>query len=100
MFSIAVEDNGVGISEQRKRQIFMLFGGDEIAEREHDRPNAGILVGLGLTTSQKLCSALNCSLHFSSLEGAGSTFHLDLLFSSDEAQEISQANEERLATEG
>lgn len=67
--TIAVEDTGVGMTEEQLRRVFKPFEqGDAATNRRHGG------AGLGLAISRKLAESLGGSLTATSLRGRGSRF--------------------------
>jgi PAS domain S-box-containing protein len=64
-----VEDTGVGIAEEKQREIFFPF---------HQVGQVAGGTGLGLPISQRLCEAMGGQLRVRSTVGAGSCFSFDL----------------------
>ncbi|MBS54997.1 MAG: hypothetical protein CMI03_19850 [Oceanospirillaceae bacterium] len=71
--SIAVQDQGIGIPEEKHKQIFEAF---RQADSTTSRQYGG--TGLGLTISQHLARAMGGDLLLQSTVGEGSTFTLSL----------------------
>jgi PAS domain S-box-containing protein len=65
----AVEDTGVGIAEEKQREIFFPF---------HQVGQVAGGTGLGLPISQRLCEAMGGQLRVRSAMGAGSCFSFNL----------------------
>ncbi|HSJ26195.1 MAG TPA: ATP-binding protein [Longimicrobiales bacterium] len=78
---IHVQDNGVGIAEDKQDRIFDPF---TQADRRLDHPQAG--VGLGLAISRDLARGMGGDLGVVSKPAAGSTFTLTLPACADPAQ--------------
>lgn len=71
--SISVKDNGCGIPEDAKSRIFTkLFRADNVKEKE---PSG---TGLGLYLLKSLVDKLGGKVWFESVEGAGTTFYINL----------------------
>jgi len=68
-----VIDSGIGISEENKSEIFSPF---KQADNSTTRKYGG--TGLGLSITKKLVEGMNGTLTFSSIEGKGSTFVVEL----------------------
>ncbi|MES2217795.1 MAG: PAS domain-containing sensor histidine kinase [Pseudomonadota bacterium] len=76
---VNVIDQGQGISDDFKKQIFQKFSqADSSATRE----NKGS--GLGLSISKAIMEALNGNLSFTSVVNQGTTFYLDLPIATSE----------------
>lgn len=71
--AIAVQDSGIGISEEAMQRIFGEF---QQADSSTTRQYGG--TGLGLSISYKLAQLLGASLSVKSVEGKGSTFTIQL----------------------
>jgi len=70
---ILVRDTGIGISREAQERIFQPFAQ---ATADITRQYGG--TGLGLALTRKLCEAMQGTLGFTSREGLGSTFSVDL----------------------
>jgi PAS domain S-box-containing protein len=71
---IEVRDSGVGIPKKFYSHVFEKFSqSDTSATRRHDG------TGLGLTISKKLVELMGGEISFSSKEGQGTSFYIDLL---------------------
>ncbi len=71
--TVAVQDTGIGIPEDRLDAIFEPFAqGDASMSRRHGG------TGLGLTVSRRLAELMGGSLRVYSVEGEGSTFTLEV----------------------
>jgi two-component system sensor histidine kinase VicK len=73
-FSVACEDNGIGIPERLKPVLFEKY---TPASRRGLRGEPSI--GMGLYIVRKLVSILNGKITFESSEGKGSTFVIQFL---------------------
>ena len=82
---IAVTDTGIGISEERQKELFNAFTG---TPRDSTNGQGGI--GLSLTVGKKVMNGLGGDLYVKSEEGQGSTFTMYL------PSEISEATPEEL----
>ncbi|MFZ5877938.1 MAG: sensor histidine kinase [Chloroflexota bacterium] len=73
LWTLRIEDTGVGIAEEDLETIFQPFRqADENASRKERR------IGLGLSTAFLLVSAMNGTIHAESRLGRGSTFTVTL----------------------
>ncbi len=70
---IAVQDQGVGIPQKFQDKIFEKF---TQSDSTTSRSNGG--TGLGLSISKAIVEMHNGSIHFSSEEGSGTTFYIEL----------------------
>jgi len=70
---VAIQDNGPGISEQFRSQIFGKFAQ---ADSSNTRAKGG--TGLGLNITQSIITAFNGEINYHSEEGSGSTFYFIL----------------------
>ncbi|MCA9212401.1 MAG: response regulator [Planctomycetales bacterium] len=90
----AVEDTGIGISEEQKQAIFSPF---IQADGSSTRQYGG--AGLGLTISQKLVGLMGGTMELQSELGKGSCFQFTAKFNrpaAEDAVEISPVDRERL----
>lgn len=72
--TLSVKDNGIGIPENRKDNIFKI---ETSYKREGTEGERG--TGLGLVISNELAKILNADLYFESDVNSGSSFHIKLL---------------------
>lgn len=74
-FQFIVEDNGRGISQEFKKDLFQPF------KRERNTTKSGVLgTGLGLSVVKSIVDLMEGSVEVESEEGKGSKFTVDLLF--------------------
>ena len=73
MATITVEDTGIGIPQDRLKDLFVPF-----SQLDSSLNRAAGGTGLGLSISRKLAELMNGTLHVSSSAGQGSTFVLEL----------------------
>ena len=73
MFFLSVRDTGPGIAQEMQARLFEEF---EQADTTRTRQHEG--TGLGLAISRRLARMMNGDITFSSTEGKGSTFTLEL----------------------
>jgi PAS domain S-box-containing protein len=73
LFSIAVRDTGIGISEEQKGKLFKAFSQ---ADSSTTRIFGG--TGLGLIISEMIAGKMGSKINISSTPGGGSTFHFDI----------------------
>ncbi len=88
-FFIEVDDNGIGIPEEKQASVFGVFqqlSADRIA-------NKG--VGLGLAICHKIIEKMNGSIKLTSTEGEGSCFEIDVVLP---VVEIEMTTEETLVS--
>jgi two-component system sensor histidine kinase/response regulator len=71
-FVFSVQDNGIGIAEDKKIVIFQKFG--QIDREKHEQQGSG----LGLFIAYHLAKLNNAVISFESTEGKGSTFTLKI----------------------
>ena len=72
-FRFAVEDTGIGMTEEEQEEVFETFTqADSSLTREHEG------TGLGLTITQNLCQMMGGELELESEKGEGSTFTIRL----------------------
>lgn len=76
--SFFVKDNGIGVPEQVKNQLFQAFvQGDQSITKEFGGS------GLGLSISKKLADLMDCRVSFASNQGEGSIFYFHLCVDSN-----------------
>ena len=83
-----VEDSGIGIAEEDKSIIFNLF---QQADQSSERNHGGM--GLGLAISKRITELLDGSITFSSQQGEGSTFIVDIPCQVSKQETISCSDE-------
>lgn len=66
--SVSITDTGVGIAADKQDRLFKAF--DRLGHENSSIAGAGI----GLSIVKRLCTALGCTISFSSSEGKGTTF--------------------------
>jgi PAS domain S-box-containing protein len=91
LIDLAVQDSGIGIPADKFDKIFETFSQ---ADSSTTRQYGG--TGLGLTISRKLAELMGGRLWVESVEGTGSTFHLELPLMASAAAQQSDLNEQRL----
>lgn len=80
-YCFVVEDNGIGISEEFKAQLFDPF------KRESNTTNSGVLgIGLGLTVVKNFVEMMEGDIEVESELGKGSKFTVNLLLKLQEVQ--------------
>lgn len=84
---IAVEDSGIGISEEAQERLFTPF---EQAEESTTRKYGG--TGLGLAICKKIIEAMGSSIQVTSELDAGSTFFFTLLMDEGNAEMAQNEN--------
>ncbi|MFC5045826.1 ATP-binding protein [Aquimarina hainanensis] len=67
-----VEDNGVGIPEDKKEYVFEKFS------QIHSKTNTSEGTGLGLSIVKNLLKTMNSDIHLESCEGKGTKFFFDI----------------------
>lgn len=77
---LTVSDSGIGIPKERQEAIFEAFSQ---AERSTARNYGG--TGLGLAITRELVSRMQGKIWVESLQGAGTTFHVELPLGMDTA---------------
>ena len=81
-YRFIVEDNGIGISEKFKEQLFDPF------KRENNTTHSGVLgIGLGLTVVKNFVEMMEGDIAVESELGKGSKFTVSLLLKLQEASE-------------
>ncbi len=90
---VKVEDNGIGIPEDKLQEIFEPFSRLEI----ETTPVEG--TGIGLSITKKLIELMNGSLRVSSRLGEGSLFEIELISGSDSQVENIVATEDEESVE-
>ena len=78
MVTFSVQDNGIGIPEQIRPNLFEPFTQADVSVT---RRHGG--TGLGLAISRRLVDMMNGEMGFESIEGAGSTFWFTLPLGKD-----------------
>lgn len=73
LFNVTISDNGIGIDEKDKNELFTLFFR---ADNESTRSVAG--TGIGLVTSKQIAELHGGELTLDSTEGKGTTVHISL----------------------
>jgi signal transduction histidine kinase len=73
LFNVTISDNGIGIDEKDKNELFTLFFR---ADNESTRSVAG--TGIGLVTSKQIAELHGGELTLDSTEGIGTTVHISL----------------------
>jgi CheY-like chemotaxis protein len=96
LIELAVQDSGIGIPEDKLDTIFDSFSQ---ADSSTTRRFGG--TGLGLTISRKLAELMGGRLWVESVEGTGSTFHLELPFKGPVAiQQGTQLDQKQIMVSG
>lgn len=73
--SVAIEDTGVGIEEEKQKSLFQIFTQvDNSSTREYSG------AGLGLYICKQLCELMDGRISVHSHVGNGSLFHIDVYF--------------------
>lgn len=80
---VAVEDTGVGISEESRRQLFVPLTQVDTA---YDKKSEGM--GMGLALSKSLTQLLDGQITYASREGGGSIFTVEIPFTLASEREV------------
>ncbi|PVH21297.1 hypothetical protein CXQ85_000269 [Candidozyma haemuli] len=89
---LTVEDTGIGIPANSKSKVFGAFSQVDGSSR---RVHGGS--GLGLAISKKLVDIMNGSIHFESVEGAGTTFYFTCPFEVSKIEEHIDIKRQKVA---
>lgn len=73
LYQFTIKDNGVGIPEDKQKEIFDLFTTIGNVDRNGNKGH-----GIGLSTVQKLINSLGGSISVSSVEGESTTFEFSI----------------------
>ena len=84
LLSFEVEDNGIGIPEDKIANIFDSFSQGSV---EINRTYGG--TGLGLSIVKKIIELMNSEIHLESKENEGTKFYFNLEFDKSDVQTIS-----------
>ena len=76
MYTVSIQDNGIGIEEKYFDQIFVMFN------RLHDRESYSAS-GLGLSICKKVINKMGGTIQVESELGKGSTFTFNVLVAND-----------------
>lgn len=72
-YHFSITDNGIGIPQDQKEEIFKIFTTLAVRDRKGNKGN-----GIGLSTVKKLITNLGGNIHFESEPDNGTTFHFSI----------------------
>lgn len=72
-YHFSITDNGIGIPQDQKEEIFKIFTTLAVSDRKGNKGN-----GIGLSTVKKLITNLGGNIYFESEPNNGTTFHFSI----------------------
>jgi two-component system, sensor histidine kinase len=91
---IEITDNGVGITPEKIKSVFMNF--NSLAEHQKMNPRG---TGLGLSICKNLIEKMGGQVNVSSLQGKGTTFSVEMMalcrHGSDKRKDFNKKDQEK-----